>query len=165
MRKMTKQHTSAKKSKPKIQKSRKRVSFELDSASQVKAKRRNTQITEDASTLNYDGLYTGNTMKENDEHSSDAPQISTAHAIRITSLADKRTIENPKSIDLSKTLFNVAVPECEVKDTGEIEEMYIENESFVNMQYDGSYFSKSKETVTSKSDDLCTDKFSCNTQG
>lgn len=161
--KMTKQHTSAEKSKPKTRKSRKRVSFESDSASQVKSKRR--KIT-DASTLNYSGLCMENTMKENYKHSCDAPKCSTAHAIRIT---DKRTVESPKSIDQSDTLFNVVVPDysyqCEVEDTGEMEEMGIENESFVDMKYDGSCFSKSEEPETSKSDDLCTDEFSCNTQG
>lgn len=46
---MTKQHMSAKKSKPKIKNLRKRASSKPDSASQVKTKRRYTQITESKS--------------------------------------------------------------------------------------------------------------------
>lgn len=114
-------------------------------------------------------------MKENDEHLSDTQQSSTAHAIGTTSLADKRAVENPKSTDLSEKLLNEDVPhhiyECAVEDTGEIEEMCIENESFIDVNHDGSCFSNSKETMkypsTSECDELFMDHngFACNTQG
>lgn len=125
--------------------------------------------TQDALILNSSRLYTEiNTMKENDGHSSCAKQSSTAHEIRSTPVT-------VAPIDLSEAQFIVAAPdyicECEVEDTSEIEEMCIQNDSFDNMKYDGSYSSKIEETVkyspTYKSDELCpdVDKFVRNTQG